>query len=127
VLVAVAVATRTWAVLAVPAVILIMLVGLSAYAVRVDREGLTVRSVFGWPRYRVPLDEVVRADVTEVSPLREFGGWGWRVGRGGQVGVVLRKGQALAVTRTGGRCFVLTVDDAATAAGVLNALADRHR
>lgn len=97
------------------------------FVVTVDREGLTVRSVLRWPRYRVPLDEVVRADVTHVSPLRDFGGWGWRVGRDGRVGVVLRRGEALQVTRTARRSIVVTVDGAATAAGVLNALVDRSR
>jgi hypothetical protein len=59
--------------------------------------------------------------------MRDFGGWGWRVGRGGRVGVVTRKGEGLLVERTGGRSIVVTVDGAAGAAGLLNALADRER
>jgi hypothetical protein len=119
--------TRAWAVAFVNVAVLLALVTLSSFVVRVDRDGLTVRSSLGWPRYRVPLDEIVRSDVTQVSPMREFGGWGWRVGRDGRVGVVLRKGEALIVQRTGGRAVVVTVDGAATAAGLLNALADRGR
>jgi hypothetical protein len=126
-IVGLAVWTRLWGVLAVVAVVLVLLVSMSSLVVRVDRSGLTVRSGVGLPRYRVPLDEIVRADVTQVSPLGDFGGWGWRVGRGGRVGVVLRSGEGLLVERTGGRSIVVTVDDAATAAGVINALADRAR
>jgi hypothetical protein len=122
-----AVLARVWAVLIIDAVVVAALVTLTAFVVRVDRMGLTVRSAVGWPRYRVPLDEIVRADVTQVSPLKEYGGWGWRVGRDGRVGVVLRKGEALLVERTGGRSIVVTVDSAATAAGLLNTLADRAR
>ncbi len=122
-----AVITRAWGMLVAPTVIALVLVALSAFVVRVDRDGLTVRSAIGWPRYRVPLDELVRAGVTQVAPMRDFGGWGWRVGRGGRVGIVLRKGEALEVIRTGGRSLVITLDDAATAAGLLNALADRAR
>ena len=59
--------------------------------------------------------------------MAEFGGWGYRVGRGGRVGVVLRTGEALQVQRTGGRAFVVTVDDAATGAALLNTLAARSR
>jgi len=97
------------------------------FTVTVDRRGLTVRSAVGWPRFDVPLDEVQQAVVTTVSPLSEFGGWGYRVGRGGRVGVVLRTGEALQVERSGGRAFVVTVDDAATGAALLNTLAARSR
>jgi hypothetical protein len=122
-----AVLTRAWALLIVDAIVIGALVTLTSFVIRVDRTGLTVRSAVGWPRYRVPLDEVLKADVTRVSPLKDFGGWGWRVGRHGRVGVVLRTGEALLVERTGGRSIVVTVDGAATAAGLLNTLADRAR
>jgi hypothetical protein len=127
VLVGVVVLTQLWALLIVNGVVIVGLAASSAFVVRIDRAGLTLRSALGWPRYRVPLDEVVRADVTEISPLTDFGGWGWRIGRGGRVGLVLRKGPALLVERTAGRSIVVTVDDAVTAAGLLNALADRSR
>lgn len=125
--VAVGVWTQAWAFLVVDALVIATLVILTTFVVRVDRTGLTVRSSVGWPRYRVPLDEVVRAGVTQVSPIKDFGGWGWRVGRDGRVGVVLRKGEALLVERTGGRSIVVTVDEPAKGAGLLNALADRAR
>jgi hypothetical protein len=75
----------------------------------------------------IPLDEVLGAEQVTVSPFHEFGGWGYRVGRGGRVGVVLRAGVGLQVARTGGRSFVVTVDDAATGAALLNTLAARSR
>lgn len=118
---------RAWPMLVVDALVIAVLVILTTFVVRVDRTGLTVRSAVGWPRYRVPLDEVVRAGVTQVSPVKDFGGWGWRVGRDGRVGVVLRKGEALLVERTGGRSIVVTVDEPAKGAGLLNTLADRAR
>ncbi|MET0789776.1 MAG: DUF1648 domain-containing protein [Cellulomonas sp.] len=97
------------------------------FTVTVDRRGLTVRSALGWPRFVVPLDEIVQAEAATVSPFAEFGGWGYRVGRAGRVGVVLRTGDALLVEQTGGRSFVVTVDDAATGAALLNTLAARTR
>jgi hypothetical protein len=121
------VVTRVWALLIVVGVVGTVIASMFWWVVRVDSTGLTVRSALGWPRVRVPLDEVVRADVIQVRPLRDFGGWGLRVGRGGRVGVVLRGGEALSVQRTGGRSVAVTVQEAATAAGVLNALADRAR
>jgi hypothetical protein len=108
-LVGTAVATSTW------------------FTVTVDRRGLSVRSAVGWPRMSIPLDEVLGAEQVTVSPFHEFGGWGYRVGRGGRVGVVLRAGVGLQVARTGGRSFVVTVDDAATGAALLNTLAARSR
>lgn len=122
-----AVAQQQWALLVVPVLLAVLFAAMFAYNVRVDAGGLTVRSLVGWPGTHVPADEVERASVAEVHPIRQFGGWGWRVGRGGRVGVVLRSGAGLLVERSGGRSLVVTVDDAATAAALLNTLADRTR
>ncbi|HET8662184.1 MAG TPA: DUF1648 domain-containing protein [Micromonosporaceae bacterium] len=119
--------TRVWALLVVVGLVGILLAAMLRWVVCVDSTGLSIRSAIGWPRIYVPLDEVVRADVIEVRPLRDFGGWGLRVGRGGRVAVVLRSGEAMLVERTGGRSVAVTVDGAATAAGVLNTLADHAR
>jgi hypothetical protein len=119
--------TRLWGLLIVVLLVFALVAAMSSAVVSVDDDGVTIRSPLGWPRIRIPLDEVVRADVTEVRPLRDFGGWGWRVGWHGRVGVVLRRGESLLIERTGGRSVVVTVDDAPTAAGTINALADRVR
>jgi hypothetical protein len=126
-LVAVAVVQRVWALVAVAAVVTLVLTTMAAFHVRVTADGLAVRSVLGWPRTSIPADEVERADAVQVRALREFGGYGWRLGRRGRTGVVVRSGEALEVTRTGGRRFVVTVDDAADAAALLNTLAGRAR
>lgn len=99
----------------------------TAARVWADERGLTVRSPLGWPAYTVPLDEVAAATVVTVDPLRDFGGWGYKIGRGGRTGVVFRRGPALAVTRGDGRQFVVTVDGAADAAALLTALTARVR
>lgn len=116
-----------WVALLVPVGLSVLLAAMLLWRVTVDARGLEARSVLGWPRVRVPVDEVLRADVVDVRPLREFGGWGYRLGRGGRAGLVLRAGEAIQVRRTGSRVLVVTVDDAATAAALLNTLADRRR
>jgi Protein of unknown function (DUF1648) len=126
-LLALVVMTRVWILLIVVGVVGILIGSMLRWVVRIDSTGLITHSAMGWPRIRVPLAEVVRADVIQLRPLRDFGGWGLRVGRGGRVGVVLRRGEALLVERTGDRSIAVTVDGAATAAGLLNALADRAR
>lgn len=94
--------------------------------VTVDRHGLTARpTVLPWPRIRVPLSDVDRAISREVKILSEYGGWGYRM-RPGKTGLMLRSGEALVVRRAGGREFAVTVDDSATAAALLNTLADRE-
>ncbi|GAA4188490.1 DUF1648 domain-containing protein [Microbacterium oryzae] len=99
------------------------LVGTGCVArVRVDEEGLTVRTPIGWPRVRIPREEIRSAEVVFVSPMAEYGGWGWRYGAGSGWGAVLRAGDALRVTRTNGKVFTVTVDDAETAAGLLAAM-----
>ncbi|MFE9372806.1 DUF1648 domain-containing protein [Streptomyces sp. NPDC006711] len=95
--------------------------------VTVDRHGLTARpTVLPWPRIRVPLSDVDRADSRHIDIPTEYGGWGYRF-RPGRSGLMLRSGEAIVVRRLSGREFAVTVDDAATAAGLLNTLAHRAK
>ncbi|MFI2485440.1 DUF1648 domain-containing protein [Promicromonospora kroppenstedtii] len=123
------VVTQFWAMLVVPAILVLLFLAMLSFTVRVDSSGLTVRSTLGWPGTRIPAGEVLVASATQVNPLGDYGGWGWRVALdgSGRTGVVLRKGEALAVDRTGGRGFVVTVDGAAEAAALLNTMAERAR
>jgi len=127
VLVVLAVVLRTPLTLVVAVVLAVMLGTMFVFRVSVDERGLTVRSALGWPRLVVPLDEVEQSRVVQVRPVAEFGGWGYRLGRGGRTGIVLRTGPGVEVERTGGRSYVVTVDDAERAVALLNTLADRHR
>ncbi|WP_432253415.1 DUF1648 domain-containing protein [Streptomyces sp. HNM1019] len=94
--------------------------------VTVDRRGLAVAS---WcaprPRVRMPLDRIERATSREATAL-SLGGWGYRI-RGGGSALVFRSGDALFLTLATGREFAVTVDDAATAAALLNTLIERDR
>ena len=123
-----ALVTQQWAMIAAITTALgLLLAVMLRWTVTVDHNGLTARSLLRRPGVQVPLDEVVVAEEVQVDPLREFGGWGLRTGRGGRTGVVVRKGSSLQVRRTGGRVLVVTVDDAATGAALLNTLAARAR
>ncbi|MGJ0387561.1 DUF1648 domain-containing protein [Microbacterium sp. CGR1] len=114
-----------WITAAVAVVLLALVVTSLTFRVRASAAGLRVRSVAGWPRVDIPATEVASTRAVQVDPFAEFGGWGYRFGMDGRRGIVLRKGDALEVTRTSGRVFVVTVDDAATAASVLAAAARR--
>ncbi|GCD34098.1 hypothetical protein OEIGOIKO_01823 [Streptomyces chrestomyceticus JCM 4735] len=115
----------SWAGAAVFAVVCLLCVAFAGVRVTVDHQGLTVASsVVSRPRLRIPVARVAEAGVQRVSPLVDFGGWGYRI-RSGRSGIVLRAGEALALRLTNGRVFLVTVDDAATAAALLNALAAR--
>ena len=93
--------------------------------VTVDRERIAVRGVVGWPRMTVPMSDVVRAEVTQVNALRDFGGYGERLCVHGRLrgvrGIVLRSGPALLITRTDGSRQLVVVPDAQQAAGLVNA------
>ena len=113
--------------LVVGGIVALAVLGFSFFRVAVGPEGLLIRGLLGAPSWRIALSDVVRAEVTEVDPLWQFGGWGYRLGTDGRTGFVLRKGQALEVTRGDGARWVITVDDAEAAAGLLNTLAERSR
>lgn len=107
-------------------VILLAFASTASFTVRVDREGLTVTSALGVPRFRVPLDDIASAGTGDTVGFGEFGGYGIRAAGHG-TGVILRNGEALRVVRTSGRQFVVTVDDAATGASVLQGLVAQRR
>jgi hypothetical protein len=121
-------ASGTWVLALITGVVVgLMLVVFLHWTAIVNDDGLTVHSALSRPRFVIPLDEVEMAEVVQVRPLPEFGGWGIRGGKGGRVGVIIRKGPALQVRRSGGRIFLVTVDDAETGAALLNTLAARSR
>lgn len=105
----------------------LLMAATSSFRVRVDRQGIAVRSVLGWPGWTLPLSDIAEARAVDIDPLREFGGVGLRAGRDSRFGVVLRKGPALEIRRGNGSAFVVTVDGADEAAALANALADEAR
>ncbi len=116
----------TWvsAVFLVPLVIVLLVVGRSRQLV-VDHSGVGVRSRTALGPGAVPLEKVRSADVTTVRALRDFGGWGYRLGRDGRRGWITRSGEALVVQRVAEPDLLFTVDGAAEAAAVLNTLVAR--
>ncbi|MGW7687830.1 hypothetical protein ACWGMA_02870 [Streptomyces asiaticus] len=121
VLVAVGSGTGAWLI-----VIGLISTALARCRVTVDRRGLAVASWFApRPRMRIPLDRIERATSREAAAL-SLGGWGYRI-RGGGSALVFRSGDTLFLTLATGREFAVTVDDAATAAALLNTLIERDR
>jgi hypothetical protein len=85
--------------------------------------GLTVACGWlGFPRLRVPIEDVAEVSVEDVAPT-SYGGWGLRQVPGATA-VIVRRGEGIRVERRSGRVFVVTVDDAARGAGVLLAHRD---
>ncbi|MGW5674734.1 DUF1648 domain-containing protein [Streptomyces sp. NPDC003860] len=97
----------------------LLVAALPGSRVIVDGSGLTVRPpVLPGPRIHVPLDRIVRAWTAEARPLADLGGWGYRI-KPGRRGIALRSGAAVWLELADGKEFVVVVDDAATAAGLL--------
>ncbi|WP_105565500.1 DUF1648 domain-containing protein [Microbacterium halophytorum] len=93
------------------------------FVVRVDADGLTVRAPLGWPRKHIAAGDIRSAEVVQVSPMGEFGGWGWRYGvAGAGMGIVMRAGEGIRVTTNAGKLVTVTVDDAETAVALLRGL-----
>lgn len=109
---------------AVCALVLVMLAALCTgwWRVTVDRRGLRARSALGWPRVIIPAEDIRAVHAVTANPTADFGGWGWRMSVDGRTGIIMRAGSAIQVTRASGKRFVVTVDDAETAASVLAGL-----
>lgn len=96
----------------------------SMLRVSVNFRGLSLRyGHFGLFRQHIPLATIDGARRIDVRPLAH-GGWGYR---GSlyllrKAAVVVRAGDGIELTLKGGRVFVVTVNDAATGAALLNGL-----
>lgn len=100
--------------------------------VAVSERGVRVRAgALHWPRVELDLAEIEGAHPVDFKPLQwgYASGWGYRgsLRLFGKAAWVLRAGPALELDLTGGRRFMVTVDDAAEAAAVLNGLLARAR
>ena len=94
------------------------------WRVVIDDRGLRARAMLGLPRFTVPVSIVTGAQLVDIKPMA-FGGWGIRVDAQGRWGVIIRGGDAIEIVRRDKAPFVVTVDDAATGAALLNGLAKR--
>ncbi|GLW51252.1 hypothetical protein Stsp02_69130 [Streptomyces sp. NBRC 14336] len=92
-----------------------------AIRVTVSPGGVTAGSaLLPFLRRRFPLDRIEAASAGWTRPT-EIGGWGYRWNPGLSA-ISLREGDALWLTLTNGNKFVITIDDAETAAQLTNQL-----
>ena len=112
-----------WPIFIAPALMLTAALTTAQFVVIASPRGLVVRSTLGWPRLSVTTADLATAGVVQVDPMADFGGWGlrWVIGPSGKGrwGFVTRRGPGLEVVRHDGRSIVVTIDDAGTAAAVL--------
>jgi hypothetical protein len=104
--------------------IVMLILGVSRFGVTVDKSGVTWRSALGIPRGHVALSDIESAAVVQVT-AGDFGGFGLRA-LPGQLGIITRTGSALSIAHTRGK-LVITVDEAGTAASVVEGLRLRAR
>lgn len=116
-----------WIAALVVIVVAFALAATTSFRVQITPEGFAARALLGWPRIRIPLDEVESARAVEISPFGEFGGWGWRIAVDGRSGIVMRRGSAIEVSRRDRRPFIVTIDGAEEGAALLQAYVDRSR
>jgi hypothetical protein len=90
----------------------------------VDHDGVRVRwGPIGFPVNRLRLDQILDVQAVAIRPLHA-GGWGYRGSRVvfRQAAALVRRGPAIRLELEKNRVFVVTVDDAATGATVLQGL-----
>lgn len=115
-------------IVAVSVAVLILTEHFSLIRVTLDEQALTIRyGRLGWIRQRIALDRIAKAGSFELDPW-QHGGWGYRgsLKLGRRAAVVVRGGVALNLELIGGSQLCITVDDAATAARLINGLVQRR-
>jgi hypothetical protein len=109
------------------ALLIVGVVGTLSWRVTVDERGFVARSVFGYPRFVIPMAQVRSARTVTTAAIRDFGGYGIRWGGRGRFGVITRSGEALEITRHNGSSLTVTVSHADVAARLLNSFVERAR
>jgi uncharacterized protein DUF1648 len=114
--------------LLIPVLVLIVLELFSKIRVTVNEQGVSIYyGHLGWLRQRLPLERVLAARSFELVPM-EHGGWGYRgsLMLAKRAAVVVRSGVALRLDLDGGKHFAISVDDAETAARLINGFVSRR-
>lgn len=114
----------SWVLAASLGALSVVLLMFARVSVSIDESG--VHMTYGplsFPRQTIPLCDVVSAEAIEVRPMA-YGGWGYRgsLRIAGKAALVLRAGTGIKLSLEQAKTFVLTVDDAASAAGLINDL-----
>lgn len=118
-----------WLTLAAPCLIALIMLAFASYRLRVDAQGLHVRSaLLPWPSMHLAVEDIETASVIDVRPM-EWGGWGYRgsLKLMNQAALVQRAGPGMRVDLRGPRVFVVTTDSPETPVALLNAFALRGK
>jgi hypothetical protein len=108
VLIVVAVRGAVLPVLVGPLVVLVVgvLLAFARLVVDVDREAITVAFHLLWPKRRIPISDVVKAEATRYNPLLDYGGYGVRLGFRGWAFNVSGNAGVLVETKHGSRLMI---------------------
>jgi hypothetical protein len=101
--------TDEWVAIALGGVLVVMLWFVKLEIV-VGETAIDVR-LFGPFRRRIPLRDISQVEVADYRPLRQFGGWGWRLGRGGARQYALAGSRAVKLTLNHGKEIYLGSDE----------------
>ncbi len=87
-----------------------VMLAFSRYHLTIGPRGLAVSGALcGWPSITIPLEEIQGAQVVEVRPFRQWGGWGLRLRLDGSRGLITQSGPGVEFSLSDGRSFVATV------------------
>jgi hypothetical protein len=83
-------------------IVIILALLIAPLTIEVDADHIHVRLAWLWHR-DIPLANVNAVEAREYRALRQFGGWGWRVGRDGSRAYTMTGNAAAVVTLRDGR------------------------
>lgn len=99
--------------------------GILSWKVTINDHSVSVRSLWGFPKFSFAISSLTAAQSTAVRPLAEFGGYGIRTALSGRWGVIANHERALELFPEGKSAFVVTVKDSETAAQLINGIRAR--
>lgn len=96
-----------------------------SWTIRVNADGVHAQGWPGRPRFTVPADEIMRAEVT---PRRSTPWWGYGLRHGsGEVQLHMAPGPGILIHATGARTYLIVTPGADEAVRTINTIAERAR
>ena len=101
--------TSTLIIAAVTALMVVIGIVFINFEVKADRKTLSFK--FGHFGKEIPLDEISHISVTKVNAMRDFTGYGYRIGPDGSIGYIVQGGAGFRVETDKGKRYVVTIPE----------------
>ncbi|MFW6195965.1 MAG: hypothetical protein ACOC5D_01390 [Thermoplasmatota archaeon] len=110
----------------VAVLVILLVVGYFFRGLKVKCDNKNLSFNFGPIGKDVPLNKIKNIDVTNVRPLKDFMGWGHRIGPDGSIGYIAAGDKGVKIDLKNGKTYVITVNHPKRLINHVNKMKERY-